>query len=216
MYFEPWAHTNRIVLVGLAVIACALLWSSEAVAGTDRYGTNSRIVFRDDNAPGLGAAERIVELDHFTVGSNGNLLVVGTINSGSADTRAVWYGSPDDMTLLYRDDLPVQGFEFLADLGTLQMARMSGNGDRVAFLTDDADSARIWTHFNGRTSLAKAGANHRYRQVSIANNGVLVVGEGRIYDFGDPAACTGGGSWAVNRGRILTLDVVLIVGAGQV
>jgi hypothetical protein len=187
MNIESWAHTNRIVLVGLAVIACALLWGGEEVAGTDRYGTNSRIVFRDDNAPGLGAAERVVELDHFTVGSNGNLLVVGTINSGSADARAVWYGSPDDITLLYRDDLSVPGFEYLADLGTLQMARMSGNGDRVAFLTDDADSARIWTHFNGRTSLAKAGANHLYRQVSIANNGVLVVGVGRTYDFGDPA-----------------------------
>ncbi|RKX45326.1 MAG: hypothetical protein DRP64_04885 [Verrucomicrobia bacterium] len=185
MNIESWVHTNRIGLVGLAIVSCALLWGSGAVAGGDRYGTNSRIVFRDDNAPGLGAAERVVGLDHFSVGSNGNLLVVGTINSGSADARAVWYGSPDDITLLYRDDLPVPGFEYLADFGTLQMARMSGNGGRVAFLTDDADSARIWTHFNGETSLAKAGANRRYRQVSIANNGVLVVGVGMTYKIGD-------------------------------
>jgi hypothetical protein len=33
--------------------------------------------------------------------------------------------------------------------------------------------------------------------------------------FGLPATCTGGGSWAVNISRILTLDVVLNVGAGQ-
>jgi hypothetical protein len=186
MNIEWWAHTYRIVLVGLAVFACALLLGGEVEASTDRYGTNSRIVFREDNAPGLGAAERVVELDHFTVGSNGNLLVVGSIDSGGTGARAVWYGPPDAIALIYRDDLPLPGFEQLADLGTLQMARMSDRGDRVAFLTDDADSSRIWTHVNGATSRANVGANHRYRQVSIANNGALVVGVGHTYDFGDP------------------------------
>ena len=103
MNIKWWAHTYRIVLVGLAVFAWALLLGGEVGADTDRYGTNSRIVFREDNAPGLGAAERVVELDHFTVGSNGNLLVVGSIDSGGTGARAVWYGPPDAIALIYRD-----------------------------------------------------------------------------------------------------------------
>ena len=185
MNIQRWAHTYRIVLVGLAVVVWILLAGGEAVAQTDRYGTNSRIVFQDENAPGLGPAERVVDLDHFTVGSNGHLLVVGTIDSGAASVRAFWYGPADGLALIFRDDQPVPGFEHVGDPGTLQMARMSPNGGRVAFLTDDADTSRIWTHFGGVTSLPNYGANHRYRQVGIANNGALVVGIGHTYPIGD-------------------------------
>ena len=124
-------------------------------------------------------------LDHFTVGSNGNILVVGDIDTGATGARAVWYGAPDDLVLLYRDDQPLPGFEHLADAGILQMAKMSPNGDRVAFLTDDSDTTSIWTHYNGVTSRPNSATNHRYRQVGIANNGSLVVGQGITYPIGD-------------------------------
>lgn len=185
MNTQWWARSNRIVLVGLAVFGWILLCEGEAEARTDRYGTNSRIVFQDDNAPGLGPAEQVVDLDHFTVGSNGNILVVGTIDSGTATVRAFWYGPADGLALIFRDDQPVPGFEHLGDAGALFMARMSPNGSRVAFLTDDADTSRIWTHFDGVTSLPNFGANHRYRQVGIANNGALDIGIGHTRPIGD-------------------------------
>ena len=47
-----------------AMLLLAVAIGVAAVAGeTDRYGTDARIVFQDDEAPGLGAGERVAALD---------------------------------------------------------------------------------------------------------------------------------------------------------
>lgn len=166
---------------GLVALVCALAQADAFAVAADRYGSNSRIVFREDAAPGLAAGETVVGLDHFSVGDGGNVLIVGAVGPGAEVARAVWYGPPDAIELIYRDDLPVPGSESRGDVGSLLMGRMSGNGDRVAFLTDAADSARIWIHAAGVTQMVRAREDHFYRHVSIANNGVLVAGVARNY-----------------------------------
>lgn len=170
----------RISILLPLLTTLSLNWNGAPAVAADRYGSGSRVVFSADGAPGLAAGESVTELGYFAVGDDGSVLVAGSVGSA----QAVWFGAPDAIEMIYRDDQPVPGFESRGDVGDLVMARMSRNGNFLVFLTGGSDTSRIWIRAGGVTALADARPAGFFRQVSIANDGELIAAVAQnYYDF---------------------------------
>ncbi|MCB1164380.1 hypothetical protein KDL67_16935 [bacterium] len=170
----------------LGILGISGLPAPVARADGDRYGTNSRIIFQADTAPGLMSGEYVNYLHTASVGTNGNVMLFGVIRKQpEAYTSAIWSGPPDGLQLLVRSDQPVPGFEGLVPPAGIQNAAMSSDGSRVVFHTTEVTPEydqidRVWTRTAGVTTLAIVDSLNTLGEPAIADNGTLML----FYHYG--------------------------------
>ncbi|MBZ0267893.1 hypothetical protein K8I85_07045, partial [bacterium] len=167
------------VALCLAVLFGTVPLVEQARAGSQRYGTDSRVVFQYGARSDLGPTEYVSQLHWFSVGTNGSVAVFGRVQDTNSSLRAqsLWYGPSNDLQLVARDDQPVPGFEASTPAAEIQNAMMSPDGSRLTFLTKESSGInRVWNRTGSITTLAIVDSLNHWHHTSVTDAGTMVLG----------------------------------------